>query len=377
MLPGLAAVVLTVHVLLEVVGQAQQVLVAQAPFVLDAGAVAVVVVPAAERRGPGLAVVAGVVVGVKAVLVGVVIGAHLQPVGAEVGGAAGVDAGLVPGRPLPVARRTERIAGIGRIALLAFLALVADHVFVAVVGRQPDLEVDLAVGGIAVVASAAVLEGVGPVVVGETEVVLIQVGHPGLHVPVALVAAEVGVDAVAVVLAVVGKAQPAADLALEGLHRLARDQVDRPAEGVRPVGHRAEALGHLDARQLEGGEAAEVGVAVIGHIDRNAVEEDRHLAQVEAAHVDHLLVTRADPAQVDARHQVQRLAQRLAVVLAHGLAAQRIAAAQAALALAVDDTDLTELEDVAPGFGGNGERAGRKAQRSSGEQPADGGMAHG
>ena len=58
----------------------------------------------------------------------------------------------------------------------------------------------------------------------------------------------------------------------------------------------------------------QVGIAVVRRVDGDAVDEDRHLADVEAADVDGRLVALADPREADARRQRQCTRQRDAVV---------------------------------------------------------------
>ena len=92
--------------------------------------------------------------------------------------------------------------------------------------------------------------------------------------------------------------------------RLRRPQahdVDRPAQGVRPVDRRTVPLGDGQFRQAERVEPAHVHVAVVGHVDGNAVDEQRHLPGIEPAHVRRRLVAPADPRVDHARCHGGRL----------------------------------------------------------------------
>ena len=122
-------------------------------------------------------------------------------------------------------------------------------------------------------------------IVRQREAVGIQPRPACLQIPVALAHAEVGGG-----LALAAAAGTDAQVAFERGGGLARDQVDRAAQRVRPVQQRSRALGDADLGEVEGGETAEVDVAVVGDVLRDTVEEHRDLAWVEAAHIHHRLV---------------------------------------------------------------------------------------
>ena len=264
-----------------------------------------------------MARVARVRVHVQAVLVGVVVDACLeQVVGIDARGAQKVHAVLVPIGPAPVADDVlaRGAAGIHGVALLAFLAHIAQRVFVRGIGREAQLERQPLVRAVGVVAVVARVGGLLLEVLealGQRKTVRVQVGGAKLVVPGAQVAAQVHGG-----LAFAACACADACIALERFDGLARDQVDGAAQRIGAIHQRCASLGHADLGQVERGEAAEVHIAVIGHVQRHAVHEDRHLARIEAAQVNHFLVAIV-ARQRGARQQAHGVGHGVGIALAH------------------------------------------------------------
>ncbi len=145
----------------------------------------------------------------------------------------------------------------------------------------------------------------------------------------------------------------AAQLDFERLGGLARHQVDRSAHRAGPVEHRGIALGDLDLGDVGRQEAAIVEPVVRGQIDADAVDRERHLEAVEAAHEEQSLVAR--PAAVagrDAGNEAGRIVQRVAAEDLDGVLADRVAADGNAFARMAGDDDLAEAEAVVGRIGG-------------------------
>ncbi|MNO89472.1 hypothetical protein D3C76_809560 [compost metagenome] len=311
-----------------------------------------------HRRTVGLVVVdaartvqgrvAGILEHIDTVLVLVRVQAKLQgQLIVQVGGAEEVQAFLVPVGPLPVAGALAA-AGIDGVAFLPLLLAVGESVFIAVVGRETDLQRTLPVGAIGILPTVAGIGGFW-LVVGETaaqgETVGVQVRSAQLEVPQALVGAQVGGD-----LAFTAGGGADAHIALQLPRGLAGDQVDRAAHDVRAIEQRSGALGHADLGKVEGGEAGEIHIAVIGHVLGNTVQEQRHLAGIEAADIDDVLIA-AVVGEVDPRQCVDRAADRVAIERAHGLLAYHLLTGRTR-ALAADH-HAAQLEDAIrrQGFG--------------------------
>ena len=235
--------------------------------------------------------VTGVAIHVQPVLVRVVVETRLQHIACiQPGGCQHIHTVLVPVRPAPVARRIARrgSARIDRVALLASLAHIAHGVLVRRIGHQPQLERQapvLAVGIRPIFASIGglTLEILEPL--GQPEMIGLQQRGTHLVIPEVLLASQVQRR-----LASSSSGQPQAHIAFEGLRRPARHQVDRTTQRVGAVQQRSTCLGHTHLCQIEGREAVEVRIAVIRHIQRDAVHVHRHLSGIEAAHVQHRLV---------------------------------------------------------------------------------------
>ena len=340
---------------------------------LHAGPLAHILVAAGRIVGR----VAGVLVHVETVFVGVVVEARLEHIAAvQTGGAQEIQAVLVPVGPAPVAHGVllRGLAGVDGIALLAFLAHIADGVFVRGIGRESQLEGQALVGAVRVLALAAGIGGlllVIPEAPGQRKAVGIQVGGTQLVVPTALVTSQVEARP-----ALAAAAHTQAHIAFEGLDRFARDQIHGTAQRIGAVQQRGAGLGHIDLGQVEGGEAAQVHIAVIGHVQRHAIHKNRHLARVEAAQADHFLVA------VVAR---EAHARKIAHGIGHGagVAALHLGTAHALhiagpefLGLAPRaDFHRTQRESLAGGFGcarschlGPGRAHGHDGQRAP--QPA-------
>ena len=285
--PGSAVLAFAVDVLLPVQGEGQAVVLAQALAEFHPGAVGPVVVLAATALA-GLQVGATVVL-LQGVLEGVAVEARTQARAfAELGAGVEVQAFLVPVRPAPVAALERRIAaGVGWRLLVAVLLEVGQHVFVAGIGRQAQLQgaAGVAAGRVGAFAVAtqvvAVAQAAGE---GRGRRGRARRRWPGRSPGGP--AAEGEIRRPADPPCVARPALAEAEAGLEGAGRATGSQVDRPAEHVRPLQQRGVALGHFDAGQVRGEEAAEVDVAVVGHVDRHAVDEQRHLARVEAAYAD-------------------------------------------------------------------------------------------
>lgn len=312
--PGPAVLAFAVDVLLPVQGEGQAVVLAQALAEFHPGAVGPVVVLAATALA-GFQVGATVVL-LQGVLEGVAVQARTQARAfAELGAGVEVQAFLVPVRPAPVAALERRIAaGVGWRLLVAVLLEVGQHVFVAGIGRQAQLQgaAGVAAGRVGAFAVATQVVAVAQAA-GEGAGVAVEPGAAGLEEALAALAAEGEIRRPADPPCVARPALAEAEAGLEGAGRATGRQVDRPAEHVRPLQQRGVALGHFDAGQVRGEEAAEVDVAVVGHVDRHAVDEQRHLARVEAAYADLAFVAVAAALQVDAGEGVQRLADVAAV----------------------------------------------------------------
>ena len=223
-----------------------------------------------------------------------------------------IHAFLVPIRPLPVARAH----GIGRrrLALFAMLLVVAERIFVArprAARRQAHLEREFMVLAVSVVARAAIFRGGGAEIGRQGKAVAVDVRHARLQIPQALVRAHVGRR-----LALAARAEADGSVAFQARHGFARHQVDGAAQSIGAVGHRAETLGHLDGRQVGCGEAVEIDVAVIWHVDGNTVDVQGYLARVETADGHGFLVARIGR-QRHARQQIEGVAHVVAVKAAH------------------------------------------------------------
>ncbi|MNE11689.1 hypothetical protein D3C80_1044570 [compost metagenome] len=290
---------------------------------------------------------------------------------AEAGIGGQEQAGLVPFRPLPPALALAgggQVAGVGRLALAALLLDIAEDVLVGVVGGKAKLEAELAVTLVAVFAATLALLVVGRLeVVRQHRVVIVDIGHAALHPPIALVGAEVGIAAISVDVAVVGQLQAAAHFTFEGLGGPSGDQVDRPAQGVGAVQQRGEALGHFNARQVVGGEASQVDIAVVGYVGGNAIDIDRHLQTVEATHVHHLFGTRAHVGEIHPGGQGQGAVDGLAVVQAHVIQLDDAAAGCQGIILRCGNLDFTQAEGFfLLGHGGLGTDRGQGEQQGTG-----------
>jgi hypothetical protein len=71
-------------------------------------------------------------------------------------------------------------------------------------------------------------------------------------------------------------------------------------------------------------EARQVHVAVVGHVHRHAVDEQRHLAAVEAAQRHQPLAPLAHVLRGHARHQLERLRQVVTVLGGEGIAGDAV-----------------------------------------------------
>jgi hypothetical protein len=98
-----------------------------------------------------------------------------------------------------------------------------------------------------------------------------------------------------------------AQVQVERRGRRLGDQIDRAADRVRTIERGRESLRDLHLGDVVGKEAVHVDIAVIRHVDRNAVNVHRHLADVEAADEDASLVSRPDALDGDSGNQIQRV----------------------------------------------------------------------
>ena len=276
-----------VLVLLVMEGRVQFVAMQRVVHPLHTGTLAHILVAA----GRIVSRIAGVLVHVETVFIGVVVQTRLEHIVAiQAGGAQKVQAVLVPIGPAPVTHGVLLcgLAGIDRVALLTLLTHIAKRIFIRGIGRQPQLEGQALVCAVCILALAA---GIGRLLFvileafGQGKAVGIQIRSAQLVVPAALIASQVEAR---LALAAAGKAQ--SYISLERLGWLARDQIDRTTQCIGAVQQRSTCLGHIDLGQVEGGETAQVHIAVIRHIQRHTIDVNGHLTRVEAAQVDHFLV---------------------------------------------------------------------------------------
>ena len=282
-----------------------------------------------------------------------------------------VDAVDVPPRPAPVLLDVDGIDRAERRILLAFLAGVAERVFVGRVRREASLDVEPPVLGAAQVARAAVLARRRGEAVRQVPVILEAVGEARLRVPRVLPGAEQAERGVAGVIGVAVEIEDAAQLGLERLRRLAGDEVDRAAHRAGAVEHRGIALGDLDLIDVRRQEAAVVEPVVGRQVDADAVDRQRYLEAVEAAHEEQPLVARAAGVRGgDAGQQARRIVQRVAVERFDRSLPQRVAAdGRRRAGLALHD-DLAEGESLRGGVIGrrpvfSPQRGGQPEQRAS------------
>ena len=81
---------------------------------------------------------------------------------------------------------------------------------------------------------------------------------------------------------------------------------------------RGKTLGNGDVGQIESREAAQIRIAVVGHVDGNAVHVDRHMLQVETAYIDHFFVAGTHMGNGHARQQIHGPVHGVGVESAHG-----------------------------------------------------------
>ena len=112
-----------------------------------------------------------------------------------------------------------------------------------------------------------------------------QVRCAGLQIPQSLIGADVSRR-----LSFIACSNADRRVAFERGSGFAGYQIDRSAERIGAVSHRTEPFCHLDGSEVGGGETVEIDITVIGNVDRDAIDEQRHLARVEAPNRDGLLI---------------------------------------------------------------------------------------
>ena len=75
-------------------------------------------------------------------------------------------------------------------------------------------------------------------------------------------------------------------------------------------------LGYIDLGQIKSGETTQIHIAVIGHVQRHAVDIDGHLARIKTAQIDHFLVA-VVARQIHAGEIAHRVGHRVGVDLLH------------------------------------------------------------
>jgi len=277
-------------------GNAQPVDIADRSVELRRSAPGGVGIIAVEGARHGLGGLAAIVEGAQQVVEPVAIDAGLErrPV-PQRGGREEIEAVDVPVRPRPVALRGGGIGHMERRVLGAFLPGIADRVFVGGIGREAQLGVHAPVGRAREIAVAAVLgrSGAGFVAAGKIPVIGEIAGIAGLRVPLVLPGAEQCEEIVAGVFPLAPEIEGAARFRFDRFDRLAGDEVDGTAHRSRSVEHRGIALGHLHLGDIGSEEAAVVEPPVGRQVDADAVDRERHLIAIEAAHVDQSLVARS------------------------------------------------------------------------------------
>ena len=222
-----------------------------------------------------------------------------------------------------------------------------DRIFVSRVGRPPCLEVDVPIVRLGIVAAAAILDRGRRKTGRQLPALDLAPGGAGLDVVIVLLAADPAIILEAIERAGAAKIGLAAPLPLKSLHRLLGDQVDGAAEPARPVQHRDIALGDLDLRDVVGQETREVDAVVGRQIDAHAVNRQRHLQPVKTVNENVAVVALiAARRGIDARHQIERLIDRVGLEalhlrIRHGAAAE-IVELRAALGRR-RDVDLPQL----------------------------------
>lgn len=112
-------------------------------------------------------------------------------------------------------------------------------------------------------------------------------------------------------------------------------KIDGATHDVGPVQQRGCAFGDADLRKIKGSEATRVHIAVVGHVKRDAVQEHRYLARIEAAQVHHFFVARI-ARDADTRQHLDGLAHGVQVVALELAAAQDLFVLQHVGLLALD-----------------------------------------
>ena len=167
----------------------------------------------------------------------------------------------------------------------------------------------------------------------------------GLRIPFFLRGADAAIDGVAGIVRAAIQIERAAHFAFQLPGRFAGDEVDRAAHRAGPVEHRCIALGDLDLGDVGRQEAAEIETIVGRQINADAVDRERHLEPIEAAHEDQPFVARtAAIGRGDARHDIHRIVERLAVKGVDRLRRERLAADFDALGTRCGDDNLPEFE---------------------------------
>jgi hypothetical protein len=110
-----------------------------------------------------------------------------------------------------------------------------------------------------------------------------------------------------------------------------------PPQGVEAVKDRGGAFGHFDLGDIKGGEASQIGIAVIHDVNGNTVHEQRHAFDVESAHLDGPFVAGAGAGNRHPGHQIQGLGQIVPVEFSHGLFIDPIHAAHLGFPLGGND----------------------------------------
>ena len=196
-----------------------------------------------------------------------------------------VETFLVPHWPLPVTCIFDRVGRQWWLPLLAILLEIGQRVFVGRIRREAEFQRDLVVLVVRIFAPAAIFRRRSLEIGRHAEAIRLTVSRTGLQIPHALIGADIDVGAARIFLT-----EPDADITFKCPGRFARNQVDRATQRIRPVGHRTEALGHLHRSQIAGAETAKVNIAVIGNIDRDAVDEEGRLAGIVTAQINGLLI---------------------------------------------------------------------------------------
>ena len=315
-IPRVAHVVFTVNILLVVRGHAQLMPLANLSAPLQRTAKRIVVIYARPRGTLGLRGVGIVVKRLHGVFVGVVIDPRL-----EVARLAnrfvpdGIDAVFDPIRVAPITRKHARVVpGIGRQPFFTILPDKANCQLILTPARGPArLGHDLDVTAVRVFARAAVFSCHRFEVIRQPEIIPFAPRHA--RQGVAILPKQPGPHGALPPLAA-GGAGP--HIQLFRLGGPAAQHIDRAAQRIRPVQHRAIPLGQRQLRSAKHIQAAHVHIAVVGHINGDAVNEQRHLPCIETAHRRHDFVTPAHAGQRHPRRQRQRAGQ-VATVLQLGL----------------------------------------------------------